>query len=663
VGTGLEIQMEKFDLSRLNPGGFERLVRALSFKLLGPGGTVYSAGPDGARDFTFDGAIKGYEKKKWNGYLVLQAKFRESTQSGEPVEWLKRQIEKELRKYRESAGRLKVPQYYILATNVHLSGADGRASKKGGRVKKSGHSKILDVLSRWKAELGTRDVDVWPADKIIDLLVGAPEIRQTYAAWVTPGDVLSKLLSDFQSSRPDFKEVISRSLKVQLHKDQYVRLKDAGSVTDEQIRTSQVFVDLPLQSVTGHRTRASTRTRPSKRRTGDSLDEPDPDVQYNVVSRLVDRATEKLDPETLLADEDERSASERQPARNRIVLMGGPGQGKSTASLFLVQLFRAAAVETDPATRRDHNVRRLVPEILNRAESEGVRRRIPLRYPIHVSLPRFADCISQARQKNESLPSLLAYIAAEIAVSCDQEIDRTDIRNWLGFYPWILVLDGLDELPPSGERASVIDSISNFFTEVSHANADVFAVITTRPQGYNKDLDEKLWEHWRLAELEPEQALNYAKAFGEARYPDDRQRRDEVHVLLTKASHQSATARLMVSPLQVTILHFIVDTGGGVPTARWTLFNEYFEVLKRREKAKGGDTQKILERNWQQIGPIHQRAGLILQTDSEHAGGAGSRLSHSRFRKLLHRYLVAEGFKPDEVRTRGDLCCNTLSNC
>jgi len=119
----------------------------------------------------------------------------------------------------------------------------------------------------------------------------------------------------------------------------------------------------------------------------------------------------------------------------------------------------------------------------------------------------------------------------------------------------------------------------------------------------------------RLAELEPPQALRYAKAFGEARYPDDVARREEVHRSLVKAAEQPATARLMTTPLQATILHFIVDTGGGVPTARWTLFNEYFEVLKRREKAKGGELQKILERHWAHLGPIHHRAGLVLQTD------------------------------------------------
>ena len=382
--------------------------------------------------------------------------------------------------------------------------------------------------------------------------------------------------------------------------------------------------------------------------------EQENDAPLEAIAALVERAREKLDPETLLADEERPTKDERRVQRNRVVLVGGPGQGKSTASLFLTQIFRAAILENQAATRRDHNVKTLVPEILNRATTENISRAVPLRYPIQISLPRFADSISSSRHLGHKLPSLLAHIATTIEISSDQPIDGADVRDWLRFYPWIVILDGLDEVPPSGERPAIIEAIANFFTEVSDANADVLVVVTTRPQGYNKDLDEKLWDHWKLDELKPSQALKYAKAFGEARYPEDSQRRLEIHTQLLKAAAQPATARLMISPLQVTILHFIVDTGGGVPTARWTLFNEYFEVLKRREKAKGGETQRVLERNWLQLGPIHHRAGIVLQTDSEHSGGAGGKITHDRFRKLILAYLEAEGFSLDEISRRAD---------
>jgi hypothetical protein len=640
--------METFDLSRLNGAGFERLVRALCFGTLGAPGVVYSSGPDGGRDFTYEGKINGYEAAGWNGYLVVQAKFREtSTNKTDDVSWLKFQLDREYKKFKFENPNLRRPEYYILATNIRLSGADGVTPR--GRPKRGGYSKIAVLFDQWKKDLGLKQVDIWSHDKIIDLLASYPEIRQTYAAWITPGDVLSKVLEQFNSKNPSFGDIISRSLKNLLHRDQFVRLKDAGSVGDAQIRTSQVFVDLPLK-------------RADKQRQQDRIFHPhliseedsDQNTSKGAIDALVERAREKLDPETLLTNEDRGSKDEKRPQRNRVVIIGGPGQGKSTASTFLAQIFRSAILENQIATKRDHNVKTLIPEILARATNEGISRSVPHRYPVHIALPRFADSISVAKAHSHRPPSLLGHIASSIEASSDQSLHVSDMRNWLKFHPWIVILDGLDEVPPSGERSAVIDAIASFFTEISDANADVLVVVTTRPQGYNKDLDEKLWEHWKLDELKPGQALRYAKAFGLARYPEDTHRRSDIHAQLLKAADQPATARLMISPLQVTILHFIVDTGGGVPTARWTLFNEYFEVLKRREKAKGGETQRILERNWLQLGPIHHRAGLVLQTDSEHAGGAGSKLSHDRFRSIIAAYLQAEGFSTEDISRRSD---------
>ncbi len=646
--------MEGFDLGRLNPISFERLVRALSFAKLGPGGTVYSSGPDGGRDFTYEGSIAGYEGKKWDGYLVIQAKFKDPMLSQtDDIKWLATQLDDEFKKYTRAGSQLRKPQYYILATNVRLSGADGAAKKKAGRQRKGGMTKVLELFGPWKQKLKLKDLDVWPHDKIVDLLVGHPDIREAYAQWVTSGDVLSKAFQQFKSKQPNFAEVTSRSLKNSLQRDQFVRLKDAGSVGDLQIRTSQVIVDLPLANneIDG---RLRTLSEFGEEVVYEVLEDDSEIPPDNAIAELVERAREKLDPETLLDDGDGSDRSDRHPSRNRIVLLGGPGQGKSTISLFLAQLFRAAILKRQSTLRRDQSINRLVAEILKRAESELISTSFPPRFPCHVSLPRFADVVSAARQKNTRPPTLLSHIASEIGSAGDDDVDRGDLRNWLRDYPWLLVLDGLDEVPPTGERPAVLEAINSFLTEVNELNADILVLVTTRPQGYNKDLDDKVWEHWRLADLQPEQALRYAKAFGEARYPDDSLRRADVHSSLVVAAGQAATARLMTSPLQVTILHFIVDTGGGVPTARWTLFHEYFEVLKKREKAKGGELQKILERHWGHLGPIHHRAGLVLQTDSEHGGGAGSRFTQERLRLLIHNYLSSEGFAGAELSHRVD---------
>jgi len=314
--------MEGFDLGRLNPTAFERLVRALCFAKLGPAGTVYSSGPDGGRDFTYDGSIAGYEGKRWRGYLVVQAKFKDpSLSKTDDISWLKSQLDDELEKYIQSGSRLRKPEYYILVTNVRLSGSDGTSNKQSGRQRKGGLTKAMEFFAPWKQKLSIKDFDIWPHDKVADLLVSQPPIRQTYAQWITSGDVLTKALQHFNSVRPDFAEVSCRALKNSLQRDQFVRLKDAGSVGDLQIRTSQVIVDLPL--VNRSEGRYGERIY-EKDEYGEYFEEGE-EVPFNAIAQLVDRAREKLDPETLIADEDHPESSERQQTRNRIVLMGGAG--------------------------------------------------------------------------------------------------------------------------------------------------------------------------------------------------------------------------------------------------------------------------------------------------------------------------------------------------
>lgn len=642
-----------YDLSRLNSRSFERLVRAVCFKEFGASGTVFSSGPDGGRDFAVDGKISGYEAKGWNGYLVVQAKFRERLLGGaSDVGWLIKEIKGELKKYKNNDS-LKRPKYYVLASNVYLSGADGGTSVRGRPVK-SGYTKIFEELEKWKSEIGVDDFDIWPADKIIDLLANAADIRRTYLAWISSGDVLHAAIKNIEKSTANFDEVMRRSIKNSLRKDQYAGLKDAGDVVDSGIRTSQVFIDLPTKIISDLYLSDSELNFEEDDSNEFWDDGGAPDLHRNnenIVSLVAERAKERFEWEA--NSNNSRDESHEGPC-NKIVVLGGPGQGKSTASLFIAQLFRAAIIKDLPGWKNDPNLRDLVPEIIERAKAEQIATDIPRRYPVFVSLPKFADKISNAKTNGLVAPTLLSQIADDLAVAADQALERSDLRKWLSLYPWIVILDGLDEVPPSGERSAIVDAISAFVSEIADARADVLLIVTTRPQGYNDDLATDEWEHIYLSDLQPERALAYAQSLSFARYQTDPERRDRLQTLLGDAIKKPATSRLMHSPLQVTIMHAIVDTGSSVPSARWTLFNEYFEILRKREKAKGGENQKILERNWSLLGQIHQHAGLILQTNSELSGSAGAVLSRPQFGDMLGALLRSGGYTDTQIAPRVD---------
>jgi hypothetical protein len=204
--------------------------------------------------------------------------------------------------------------------------------------KKGGYTKITELFDKWKTEIALRDFHLWPSDQIIDLLANHPKIRQHFAAWVTPGDVLTAILSELLPVDRDFCNLIPRALKRRVAADQFVPLNEAGSVGNVKLATSKVFIDLPVQiEVLSGGGSGSGTGLPGQELPG-------------FVRSLIGVAKCRLDPAPLpeVTPEDEN----RGKLPSRIVLLGGPGQGKSTSGLFAVQILRAAILHDDPSSVR-----------------------------------------------------------------------------------------------------------------------------------------------------------------------------------------------------------------------------------------------------------------------------------------------------------------------
>ncbi len=371
--------MESITLAKLNSNSFEKIVRTLAIKQMGTAGTVFPMGPDGARDFSFKGKVKGYESQGWDGYLVLQAKFRSTLKGGNSdITWLTQQLDREFLKYQNPDSPITTPKYYIIATNISLSGADSKDGK--GKIKKSGLTKISEYLETWKAKLGIKDFDIWPAEKIETLISLSPEIRTIYSAWLTPGDIIEKLLSNLSKSEENLSYALKISLLHLLRRDKNVRLKDAGSVSDDQIKSSQVFIDLPTSVATVSNRASNT---------------------FNFAAEIIERSKGLFCP----AEDGSENLNNPKDPLNKYVLLGGPGQGKSTASLYLTQIFRASLLKEDSTLKIDSTTQQLINEILERAHEEGITNSLPPRYPFCISLPQFADKISEAiTKKQKNLP-------------------------------------------------------------------------------------------------------------------------------------------------------------------------------------------------------------------------------------------------------------------
>ena len=242
-----------------------------------------------------------------------------------------------------------------------------------------------------------------------------------------------------------------------------------------------------------------------------------------------------------------------------------------------------------------------------------------------------------------------SYIVGSVNSQADHEISLGAFRKWLEQYPWILIFDGLDEVPASSNRVEVISAITDFWDEVALSGSDTCAVVTTRPQGYSEDLSPRTYRHLWLMPLEPEQALHYARRLVPSRYRGTPSRQQLILQRLEQAAQEPAVARLMSSPLQVTIMAALVDKIGQPPQDRWQLFNDYYHVIYDREREKNVATAVVLNSHRADVDAIHQDVGLVLQAESELRGGAEALLSRERIQSIVTVRLADQGHEEIEL--------------
>ncbi|MBI5261685.1 MAG: hypothetical protein HY852_07690 [Bradyrhizobium sp.] len=613
---------------------FERLIQALSVNVLGPGIVVFGAGPDGGREATFEGTVPFPSlEARWNGYIVIQAKCKEVPKGdARDASWLITQLKAEFGKYQKNK-RLRRPEYYIIATNVTLS----PEAKNGGRAK------VERLIEQYQKKLKFKAAAIWAADDLRALLENARDVRISYSAWLTPGDVLAELIDLI--ARPKLKDVLPLALARDLRQERDIRLRDAGQETEKPVYLHDLFVDLPFLH--------EVHVEKGKPEDGDEEDEAEEPFQNSderkesapkIVAEILRRAADKLDSEAISCHP-RPDKGRSLPLPNRIVILGGPGQGKSTLGQFLAQVARARLLSQHSSAQLNPQTADLVFPVLERARIEGLPLNGPARFPIRVDLPLYADALQKAGGNGVSL---IAFMAARLSRDVDQAISATDLRHWLSSCPALIILDGLDEVPPSGNRAQLIKSIDALWDDLSLAKSDALVVVTTRPQGYNDDLSSQYWQHWELSPLTAPNALNFARRLSEVRLSDP-DRREAIIAELTRAANDASTMLLLTTPLQVTILFGISLLKGAIPQDRWELFERYYTLLRDREAQKTSSDAQLIRDYKRQIDTVHYQAGFILHVISEVAGAANPHLSVEQFRALVVRLLSEEEYTPEEV--------------
>ena len=112
-----------YTLNNLGARNFEHLVQALSKKIIGEGVSIFGNGSDGQREATFKGkAPYPSSSESWDGYWIIQAKFKEPNTKKADYLWLKECFESEMSAFKNKklAGK-QLPDNYLFFTNIVLT--------------------------------------------------------------------------------------------------------------------------------------------------------------------------------------------------------------------------------------------------------------------------------------------------------------------------------------------------------------------------------------------------------------------------------------------------------------------------------------------------------------------------------------------------------------
>lgn len=217
------------------------------------------------------------------------------------------------------------------------------------------------------------------------------------------------------------------------------------------------------------------------------------------------------------------------------------------------------------------------------------------------------------------------------------------------------MLDGLDEVPNQHVRAALLQKINDFVVDIAAQKADVVILATTRATGYGNDLAEHYPAELLLTELEPTQALAYAKLLTDSRHDSDEDLRDKVFARLQEALRDSTTSKLMGTPLQVSIMASLLEDRVRAPSTRHALFDAYYDTVYRREVNKPNSLGSALDVHEHDINHIHARAGVELQTLTESSGNLDAHLTKDALTKIAIDHLVeVQGYEPDKAARTAD---------
>jgi hypothetical protein len=595
----------RYELNRLGSGEFENLVQAILKNVIGSGTITFGTGADGGREATFDGAAPYPSRSdQWAGLWIFQAKYHDIELLGtrQARKDFIADVDEELDKLINKYGRKF--DNYIIATNVPLS-----PTPNSGTIDQI-HKKVFP-----KYRESVRNLAVWGADEICRFLDNTPEIKRSYLQFITPGELIAELLTHHERQSNEVAITLRSYLSHCYRREQYAQLDQAGDVSEQPVRLQQVFFELE-SSVP-----QSEDLEPSER-----------SGSHRAAASFSRRYRSRAKPGTPILP---TAAFLLSDGAMRVVLVGGPGEGKSTVGQYLSQLHRAVLLGRANEIGGDNHYSLILPRI-----------------PLRVILREFGQWLSNvtAAEPADDSATLDHFICGEIRRSTARSMSTEQLHRILQDNPTLLILDGLDEVTDSDLRRRLLAAIDDFVDRAERVlRADLQVFATTRPTGYSNQFNPKQYLHLRLVALEPPQVRKYVARWAEARNLESAKSERVISgIEECLADHQ--VQLLSRTPLQVTILVLIIATGGTPPRQREALFNEYLEVIYKREQAK---SKNLLTSKKELLVGLHKYVGYELHERATRPSATGAELDRDEYVRKVDLFLSSQDpYSPTSERKK-----------
>ena len=337
------------------------------------------------------------------------------------------------------------------------------------------------------------------------------------------------------------------------------------------------------------------------------------------VTGSFERVTGRPVPQTAL----ELLINDESPLQ-RIVLEGGPGQGKSTVTQMAAQVFRRKLIGKNKATLRDQEWGMISD----------------LRFPFRIELKRFAAWLSE--RDHGAIDEYIAQLTSRDSGGTSVKVE--DVQTYVEKSSIILLLDGLDEIGSDDLRDRVVDAVMDTIRRFEDGlGVDLRVVLTTRPPalaGRRDRLDG--FTRVVLTPMTEKRIDDYLARWLSAQIKgaDDHKRIREAFEARRHDPHVDALAR---NPMQLSVLlQFIHLKGDAFPDRRAELYREYFQIAIDRDVEKSPE----LRDNRELVDGLHAFLGFQFHGMTEVDQGSRS-LNRQDIVRLARRWLEAEGHAGD----------------